>query len=104
MKKRLAILGSTGSIGTQALDVVAAHPESFSVEVLSAQQNHVLLATQARTFLPSVVIIGNEQHYPALKDALADLPISVQSGQEALNEAVRRDTVDTVLGAIVGFA
>ena len=102
--KRLAILGSTGSVGTQALEVVAAHPELFEVEVLSAHSNATLLIEQAKKFKPNAVVITNEAKYKEVKDALLMLPIKVFTGQKSLMEVVQWDTVDTVLGAIVGFA
>jgi len=102
--KRLAILGSTGSVGTQALEVVAAHPELFEVEVLSAHSNATLLIEQARKFKPNAVVITNEAKYKEVKDALLMLPIKVFTGEKSLMEVVQWDTVDTVLGAIVGFA
>lgn len=101
---RLAILGSTGSIGTQALDVVAAHPSLFEVEVLSAHSNDTLLAEQARKFIPNAVIITDEAKYASLKNALSDLPIKVFVGTDALNDVVKWESVDTVLAAIVGIA
>lgn len=103
-KNRLAILGSTGSIGTQGLDVVAAHPELFEVEVLSAHSNHELLIKQAQHFTPNAVVVTDETKYAIVKDALSSLPIKVFAGMDALNEVVQWDTVDTVLTAIVGFA
>ena len=102
--KRLAILGSTGSIGTQALEVVAAHPELFEVEILSAHSNGSLLIEQARKFKPNAVVITDDTQYEKAKSALSSLPIKVFKGAEALNDVVKWDTVDTVLGAIVGFA
>lgn len=103
-KNRLAILGSTGSIGTQGLDVVAAHPELFEVEVLSAHSNHELLIKQAVQFQPNAVVVTDEAKYETVKQALGQHPIKVFSGPEALNDVVQWDTVDTVLTAIVGFA
>jgi 1-deoxy-D-xylulose-5-phosphate reductoisomerase len=102
--KRLAILGSTGSIGTQALEVVAAHPELFEVEILSAHSNVALLVEQARQFKPNAVVITDEAKCQEVKDALSALPIKVFAGTEALKDVVQWDTVDTVLGAILGFA
>ncbi len=101
---RLAILGSTGSIGTQALEVVAAHPELFEVEILSAHSNSALLIEQARKFNPNAVVVTHEESYEAVKYALSNLPIKVFSGADALNDVVQWDNVDTVLTAIVGFA
>lgn len=102
--KRLAILGSTGSIGTQALDVAAAHPELFEVEVLSAHGNDSLLIEQAKRFSPNAVVVTNEKKYEVVKKALSNLPVKVFNGHQALMDVVQWDTVDVVLGAIVGFA
>lgn len=102
--KRLAILGSTGSIGTQALDVVAAHPELFEVEVLSAHSNAALLIEQANKFKPNAVVVTDEMKYESVKNALSSLPIKVFKGTASLNEVVQWESVDIVLGAIVGFA
>jgi len=102
--KRLAILGSTGSVGTQALEVVATHPGMFEVEVLSAHSNAALLIEQAKKFKPNAVVITDESKYREVKDALMMLPIKVFAGQQALAEVVQWDSVDTVLGAILGFA
>ncbi|MBL7691148.1 MAG: 1-deoxy-D-xylulose-5-phosphate reductoisomerase [Flavipsychrobacter sp.] len=102
--KRLAILGSTGSIGTQALDVVAANPDKFKVEVLSAHSNSALLIEQARKFRPAAVVVTDEKKVTEVKDALLMLSIKVLSGDQALAEVVQWDTVDIVVGAIVGFA
>ncbi len=102
--RRLAILGSTGSIGTQALEVVSAHPGFFDVEVLSAHSNATLLIEQARRFQPNAVVVTSESKYGDVKAALADLPIKVFAGQDALADVVQWDSVDVVLGAIVGFA
>ncbi len=101
---RLAILGSTGSIGTQALDVVASHPDLFEVEILTAHSNSALLIEQARKFNPNAVVVTHEDSYEAVKYALSNLPIKVFCGADALNDVVQWDTVDTVLTAIVGFA
>ena len=102
--KRLAILGSTGSIGTQALEVVAAHPELFEVEILTAHSNAALLIEQANKFKPKAVVVTDEMKYQAVKNALSSLPIKVFSGTAALNEVVQWESVDVVVGAIVGFA
>jgi len=102
--KRLAILGSTGSIGTQALEVIAANPGIFEVEVLSAHSNAELLIQQSRDFAPNAVVITDESKYKLVKDALSDLPIKVFSGNQSLTEVVQWEAIDTVLGAIVGFA
>lgn len=102
--KRLAILGSTGSIGTQALEVVAAHPDLFEVEVLSAHSNTALVIEQAIQFRPNAVVITDDSKYAEVKEALSSHPIKVFSGRGSLNEVVQWDSVDMVLAAIVGFA
>ncbi|MFN7791185.1 MAG: 1-deoxy-D-xylulose-5-phosphate reductoisomerase, partial [Cyclobacteriaceae bacterium] len=98
-KKHIAILGSTGSIGTQALEVIAAHPEKFEVEVLTAQNNADLLIEQAKKFKPNTVVIGNEDYYKQVKEALIPLDIKVFSGESALASVVQMDTIDLVLTA-----
>jgi len=102
--KRLAILGSTGSIGTQALEVVAAHPELFEVEILSAHSNAELLIEQALQFKPNAVVVTDEQKYGQVKEALSSVPVKVFAGSKSLEEVVQWDGVDMVLGAILGFA
>ncbi len=102
--KIISVLGSTGSIGTQTLDVVEAYPELFKVGVLVANRSWKLLAEQAHKFHPQVVAIGDEQYYPALKEALADTDIEVLAGQQGVIEAARLDSVDIVLSALVGVA
>ena len=102
--RQIAILGSTGSIGTQALQVIAAHPDRFEARVLTANNRWELLVEQARQFKPAAVVIANEAHYPAVRDALADLPIAVYAGAEALCQVVEGTEVDMVLTAMVGFA
>lgn len=102
--QRLALLGSTGSIGTQTLDVVRAHPELFSVELLVANNAWQTLAAQAREFEPDTVIIANRDHYDDLQRALSDLPIKVYTGAEAVSQAVVSSSIDTVVAAMVGFA
>ncbi|MCB0699977.1 MAG: 1-deoxy-D-xylulose-5-phosphate reductoisomerase [Chitinophagales bacterium] len=102
--KRLAILGSTGSIGTQALEVVAANKDIFEVEVLSGHSNTKLLIEQAKQFEPNAVVVTNEEKYEEVKSALSLLPIKVFSGSTSLDEVVQWDSVDIVLAAIVGFA
>ena len=104
MKKKIAILGSTGSIGTQALDVIGRNPDRFEARVLTAGRNADLLIDQARRFLPDSVVIADETLYPYVQDALADLPIKVYAGNEALCEVVESSEVDMVLTALVGFA
>jgi 1-deoxy-D-xylulose-5-phosphate reductoisomerase len=103
-KKHIAILGSTGSIGTQALEVIAAHPEKFEVEVLTAQNNAELLIEQARKFKPNAVVIGNEDYYKQVKEALIPIDIKVFAGESALASVVQMDNIDLVLTALVGYA
>jgi 1-deoxy-D-xylulose-5-phosphate reductoisomerase len=103
-KRQLAILGSTGSIGTQALEVVGEHPEQFEVYALTANNNVELLIEQVRRYMPEVAVIANEAKYPALKEALADLPVKVWGGEEAIAQVVQSEPVDIVLAAMVGYA
>jgi 1-deoxy-D-xylulose-5-phosphate reductoisomerase len=102
--KRVAILGSTGSIGTQTLDVIRQHSDWFTVEVLTAQHNWQLLVAQALEFKPNTVVIGNEDHYSKVKEALSGEPIKVFAGQKAIAQVVEMDTIDLVLTALVGYA
>ena len=102
--KRLAILGSTGSIGTQTLDVIRQHPDRFEAYALTANNSVDKLIEQAREYRPEVVVIANEAHYEKLQEALADLPVKVFAGAQALCEVVQMDAVDTVVTAMVGFA
>jgi 1-deoxy-D-xylulose-5-phosphate reductoisomerase len=102
--KKIAILGSTGSIGTQALDVIAAHPDKLEVEVLTAQNNAELLIDQAKRFNPNAVVIGNEKHYQQVKDALDPINIKVYTGEKAVASVVEMDSIDLVLTALVGYA
>ena len=102
--KKIAILGSTGSIGTQALDVIEANPDLFEAYVLTANNNVELLIQQARRFQPEMVVIANEQHYDAVQRALSNLPIKVYAGADALCDVVQDDNVDIVLASMVGFA
>lgn len=102
--KRIAILGSTGSIGKQTLEVIANHPGEFAVEVLTAKSNERLLIEQAARFRPSTVVITDPNHLEAVKRALSSLPVKVLGGQKALEEVVTDDRVDMVLAALVGFA
>lgn len=104
MIKRIAILGSTGSIGTQALDVIKQHPDAFEVAILTAQSNADLLVEQARQFHPSQVVIGDETKCTFVKNALAGTAIEVLAGADALQEVVCYDHVDVVLTALVGYA
>ncbi len=102
--KQIAILGSTGSIGTQALEVIRAYPDRFEVYALTANNQVDLLIKQAREFLPEAVIIGNKELYPTLKEALEDLPIKVYAGAEAIAQIVESEPIDLVLAAMVGYA
>ncbi|MEW5845483.1 MAG: 1-deoxy-D-xylulose-5-phosphate reductoisomerase [Bacteroidota bacterium] len=102
--KRIAILGSTGSIGTQALDVIREHPDIFSVELLAAQNSWELLVRQAVEFQPNVVIIANQNHYSKVKEALSSHPIKVFTGKQSIIESVVSSEIDMVLAAMVGFA
>lgn len=104
MIKRIAIYGSTGSIGTQALNVIEANPDKFSVEVLTANGNETLLIEQALKYDPNIVVIANEQKYEVVKRALANTDIKVFAGEEALEEVAGIDCYDLMLAAIVGFA
>jgi 1-deoxy-D-xylulose-5-phosphate reductoisomerase len=103
-QRRLAILGSTGSIGTQAIEVVLAHPEQFSVEVLTANHNAELLIEQARLVQPNVVVICDETRYDTVFAALNPLGIKVYAGLNSIAQVVQMDTVDMVLTAMVGYA
>ncbi|MBQ7163071.1 MAG: 1-deoxy-D-xylulose-5-phosphate reductoisomerase [Bacteroidales bacterium] len=103
-KKQIVILGSTGSIGTQALEVIAEHPDQFEAYALTANNRVDLLIEQARRFMPDTVVIANKAHYPRLKEALADLPIKVYAGPEALEQVVEAGPVDMVLTAMVGYS
>ena len=102
--KRIAIFGSTGSIGTQALDVIAANPDKFSVEVLTAHNNDELLVQQAIHFQPNIVVIGDERKYQKVKDALSSTQVKVFSGTSALEEVAAMDCYDLMIAAIVGYA
>ncbi|WP_283388379.1 1-deoxy-D-xylulose-5-phosphate reductoisomerase [Barnesiella viscericola] len=104
MRKQLAILGSTGSIGTQTLDVVAEHPDLFEVYTLTANNNVELLIEQAKRFKPDSVVIANEAHYPRLQEALKELPIKVYAGDEAIAQIVEAAPIDIVVTAMVGYA
>jgi 1-deoxy-D-xylulose-5-phosphate reductoisomerase len=103
-KKKIAILGSTGSIGTQALQVIEEHSELYEAYILTANNSVGKLVEQARKYLPEAVVIANEIHYSTVCDALADLPIKVYAGADALCEVVQDDNVDIVLASMVGFA
>jgi 1-deoxy-D-xylulose-5-phosphate reductoisomerase len=103
-KRKIAILGSTGSIGTQALDVIRQHGDRLEATVLTANNQVDLLIAQAREFLPDTVVIANEEKYAKLKDALKELPIKVWAGAEAIAQVVESDVIDMVLTAMVGYS
>ena len=104
-KQQICILGSTGSIGTQALDVISQHPDRYEVYCLTANNRWQQLVEQARSFQPAAVVIANEDHYANVRQALDDLPdIKVYAGADALNQIVEADPIDMVLTAMVGFA
>ena len=103
-KKRIALFGSTGSIGTQSLEVIRSHSDKFEVEILTAQTNDELLIKQALEFLPNAVVIGDESKYAKVKEALAATDIKVFAGETALEEVANFDTYDVMMAGIVGFA
>lgn len=103
-KKQIAILGSTGSIGTQALEVISENKSMFEVYALTANNNVDLLIEQSRKFMPEMVAIGNEDHYQALKNGLADLPIKVFAGAESIAQVAEMQPIDIVLTAMVGYS
>lgn len=102
--KRIAIFGSTGSIGTQCLDVIAANPDKFSAEILTAHKNEDLLVQQALRFNPNIVVIGDESKYNKVKQALANTDIKVFAGEAALDDVASMDNYDMMIAAIVGYA
>ncbi len=104
MKKSIAILGSTGSIGRQALEVIDSHPQAFEAEVLTAQNNAALLIDQAKKYKPNAVVICNESHYNLVRDSLKNEDIKVYAGENALASVVQMETIDLVLTALVGYA
>ena len=104
MKKRIAIFGSTGSIGTQTLEVIAAHADLFTAEILTAQNNEDMLIDQALKFSPGIVVIGDDKKYQKVKDALSGTHTKVLGGEDALTEAAIVDNYDMMIAAIVGFA
>jgi 1-deoxy-D-xylulose-5-phosphate reductoisomerase len=104
MPERIAILGSTGSIGSQTLDIVSRFPEQFSIGVLTAGNNIELLTRQALQFHPDIVVIGNKDHYPQLKDNLSDTDISVYAGAEAIEQFAASSSTDIVVASIVGYS
>lgn len=103
-KRNIAILGSTGSIGRQALEVISNHPDRFEAYALVANNSVELLIEQARTFMPEVVVIANENKYEQLKSALSDLPIKVWCGSKATEEVVQDENIDMILTAMVGYS
>ncbi len=104
MKRNIAILGSTGSIGTQTLDIIRANGDELSAHLLTANNNFQLLIDQAREFLPDTVVIANREHYTTVCETLADLPIKVWCGAEAINDCVQAETIDMVITAMVGYS
>jgi len=104
MRKRIAILGSTGSIGTQALEVIKQNPEKFEVEVLTANNNVDILIAQAKQFQPNAVVIANAENYKYVSEALINESIKVYAGTDALNQVVQMETIDLVLTAMVGYS
>ena len=104
MPERIALLGSTGSIGSQTLDIVSRFPENFSVEILIAGNNVDLLTRQARKFQPDIVVIGNTAHYQLLKDNLSDTNIKVYAGADAIEQVVTSSCVDVVVASVVGYS
>jgi len=103
-KKNIAILGSTGSIGTQTLEVIRQNPDIYAAEILTAGNNCDLLIRQAIEFLPNAVVIGNEKCYSKVVDALSSYPIKVYGGEKAVSQIVEMDTIDLVLNALVGYS
>lgn len=103
-RKKIAILGSTGSIGSQALQVIEEQSHLYEAYILTAGSNADLLISQARKFVPAAVVIANDTYYNKVKDALADLPVKVYAGADALCQVVEDDNVDIVLASMVGFA
>lgn len=104
MPKRIALLGSTGSIGTQALDIISKYPDDFIVESITAGSNVDLLIKQAIIFQPDSVVIGNQAHYKKLKESLSHLPVKVYAGPEALEQVVSSRSIDTVIASMVGYS
>ena len=103
-KKRIAILGSTGSIGTQALDVIKSHPDLFEVEALTANRNSDLLIKQSIEFKPNCVVIVDESKFKEVQEALEPYQIKVYAGKDALAQIVEMDSIDLVLTALVGYS
>lgn len=104
MKQQIALLGSTGSIGRQTLDIIRLHPEKFEAVTLTSNNNWEMLAIQAAEFLPDSVVIANKEHYKKLSDAIAHLPVKVYAGEDALCQIVANGNITTVVNALVGYA
>ena len=104
MKRRVAILGSTGSIGVQTLEVIEQNPQHFEIEVITGNNNITLLAEQAKKYKPNMVVVSNESHYETLKEMLKDEPLKVFAGVNALEQVVQVETVDLVMSSLVGYA
>jgi 1-deoxy-D-xylulose-5-phosphate reductoisomerase len=104
MPKRIALLGSTGSIGTQALDVISRYPKKFVIEVLTAGNNVELLIEQTKKYLPDSVVISNPVHFNMLKENLKDLPVKIYAGNDAIEQVVTGENVDVVFAAMVGYS
>ena len=102
-KKNIAILGSTGSIGTQALEVISEHPDLFDVEVLTANNNATLLIEQSKIFMPNMVVISNEEKYKEVNDALFNLGIKVFAGKKSLDDIVEVENIDVVLTGVLSL-
>lgn len=103
-KQRIALLGSTGSVGRQTLEIIRLHPDNFEVVTLTSNNNWEFLAAQAAEFLPDSVVIANKEHYRSLSDAIGHLPVKVYAGEDALRQIVRNGNIDTAVNAIVGYA
>ena len=102
--KRLAVLGSTGSIGTQTLDIASKHPERFRIEILTANSNIELLIEQTKRFSPDIVVITDQEHFGLLKESLKGMPVKIYAGIEAVEEVVTSEMVDLVVAAMVGYS
>jgi len=104
MKKRIAILGSTGSIGTQSLEVISQYPDKFEIEILTAFNNAELLISQAKKYSPNAVVIANDKKYLEVKEALSNLPIKVFVGEKSISDIIESENVDVIIAAMVGFS
>ena len=104
LKKKIAVLGSTGSIGTQALDVISRHPDLFEAYAITGNNYIDLLISQARQFHPEVVVVANEEHYAEVNEALSDLPMKVYAGTQSVCDVARMEPVDMVLTALIGYS